>query len=1321
MRPQTTLCAIWASLVPLCSGINISPTAKGGLALAQILFGSSRDIISSSSGYSGDPAAIRSFTDGPFGMGSGVIISTGSLTAAPLTPGSTCPSSYTTDQYDAYTQSYCGPDSYNGANYLLNVVLTKATTFVVDMVIASCDVVSADKVLILVNGVNVAKDETGTPLDSSSKYLSDPWGIPSPNGDTAFAWTSPPLQFSIKPSTPSIELRIAVCDLHDGYGDTAVMIKMRPCNDCDQPFKVDYDTTSVVSTTTYEATSVVTQAASGTVRGTISYVTYVTASATSATSPSSEAPTTLTDSASSSESTSSLTPRSSVPVSCNQLSNPYDGPSNTHFEIICNSYSTGGNQVGPSFDVSDLETCIQLCGGDSDCKAALFDRSQFLCYLFDGSDGPAPNNLYDMALLLESAATTTRADAISTTTDDASGPTSCAQLDNPSYIDGVKFSIYCGQQITGGGIAVKYTNQLLSLTECMELCTDTPECLVLTFSHYNECYLYSEFNGLLPNADMDMAYVASRPVVSSTTEAPTEISTTTSLSTTSTTAPAGPLTCSQIEGGTYTAPNGNEFVLACDTSATGESIYRRDEEDSLEGCLNRCDDEKRCIAVNFYPSPESECDLIESFEGGQYSPGTAFAYKLLSPTSTSALFETLSSIESTSETTASTVVSTTSLSSSSALTSETTSAPITTSGVTSEATTSLFTSLSSSQHIPSGTTSDSALQSTLESTPASATTSPEGISSSTSLSASTSADFSSLSSESVSESTSDAQLGSTSAEKSSSLEPTTFATSTGSLHTDTTNIEMSTAETLTTKPTSIETSTVQTSSTTISVTAIETTATASSVSDISRASTEIQSTSDASALPSTSSTPSASNIPTLGEYTFTGCLKSLEGYPSFKEVATDPEMTTRKCVDLALGSAYIGVYQETCYKADVLDDTEFLADARCDLPCPGDRTLFCGGILRAGRKLLHREIAPNHLLTLYRNKLPSTSDVSSSSSSVPTSSSSRAYESTSESSGPSHSSQTDASYSFSSFTTKNPGSKTLSVSDSTVTETNSATCLSTSLPTPTAIHTAYSTLTIDHAYTKTRFAETVTTVTYTTVNPSNPASLTTTCVPITLLYSPCGCKNQVYPTVDMTTVACTQGGDIVTLTVPKAVCETGPASHTHPIFQYPSGWVGGHQTDAGSNSYPTYPTRGSQPGSKNGQPEYPTVTTGSQDSHPTYKTHQPVAPTSAGASNGYKQPEQGNPQPSVPAQGSAKSISNSPAYPSQPSSPMSLTTETSIVPTSQLGNSALPSQSSPLDQGQAPSESKGAPSTTSVVVSEAHRYDLTSWIMITALIGMLLL
>lgn len=41
--------------------------------------------------------------------------------------------------YDAYTTTYCGADTYNGAVFLLNVLPTKATTLLVDMVIASCD------------------------------------------------------------------------------------------------------------------------------------------------------------------------------------------------------------------------------------------------------------------------------------------------------------------------------------------------------------------------------------------------------------------------------------------------------------------------------------------------------------------------------------------------------------------------------------------------------------------------------------------------------------------------------------------------------------------------------------------------------------------------------------------------------------------------------------------------------------------------------------------------------------------------------------------------------------------------------------------------------------------------------------------------------------------------------------------------------------------------------------------------------------------------------------------------------------------------------
>ncbi|KAG8353849.1 hypothetical protein FVEN_g8092 [Fusarium venenatum] len=300
MKLQQSVLAVWVSVIPLCFGLTLSP-ATGGLAMARILFGGSTDVFASSSGYSGDPSAIRPFTDGPFGMEKGIILSTGSLTS-PLAPGDTCPNSYTTDLYDAYTQTYCGANSYNGASYLLNILPTKATTLLVDIVIASCDISSGDRVMVTANGVNYAKDENDIPLDSSSKYLSEPWGIPAPNGDTAFAMSSPSLRFSIPLPKTYVELKIAICDRLDGYGDTAVMIKARPCNNCDQPFKVDYDTTSIVSTTTYETTSTITQQASRIARGTISYVTYITASATSTTSSSVSDSTSAASSATSSES-----------------------------------------------------------------------------------------------------------------------------------------------------------------------------------------------------------------------------------------------------------------------------------------------------------------------------------------------------------------------------------------------------------------------------------------------------------------------------------------------------------------------------------------------------------------------------------------------------------------------------------------------------------------------------------------------------------------------------------------------------------------------------------------------------------------------------------------------------------------------------------------------------------------------------------------------------------------------------------------------------------------------------------------------------------
>ena len=181
-------------------------------------------------------------------------------------------------------------------------------------------------------------------------------------------------------------------------------------------------------------------------------------------------------------------------VSCDQLRNPYQGPADTQFEITCNAYSLGGNQIGPTIEVTDLASCVDICATMSGCKAALFDRSQYLCYTLDESDGPASNSLYDMAVLLSSAASSAAISSITfpTTTSAVSTPTPCNQLDNPSYIDGVKLTIFCSKKATGGN-QVDFSNQLRSFTECMTFCVDTVACRAVTFeSNFNECTLFED-------------------------------------------------------------------------------------------------------------------------------------------------------------------------------------------------------------------------------------------------------------------------------------------------------------------------------------------------------------------------------------------------------------------------------------------------------------------------------------------------------------------------------------------------------------------------------------------------------------------------------------------------------------------------------------------------------------------------------------------------------------------------------------------------------------------------------------------------------------
>ncbi|KAL6352040.1 hypothetical protein LRP88_14853 [Fusarium phalaenopsidis] len=285
----------------------------------------------------------------------------------------------------------------------------------------------------------------------------------------------------------------------------------------------------------------------------------------------------------------------------------------------------------------------------------------------------------------------------------------------------------------------------------------------------------------------------------------------------------------------------------------------------------------------------------------------------------------------------------------------------------------------------------------------------------------------------------------------------------------------------------------------------------------------------------------ASNLPSIKGYEFIGCLGSRQGYPTFEELLTDPEMTTARCIELAAGRKYVGLYLRSCYAADELTNTGLVQDGQCNLPCPGDPGLFCGGNVVNRR----RAVSADRLLTLYglTQALDSSSIEVVSSTSEPLIPSSLPP-------SLSPASTVDIVPSLNPSSIEIPSS--IPPSDETSVN-NLPIPFPTQGPSPPKGYTFNVTQTIEATY-----ANTVTTVVYQTINPQDPEYLTVTEVVVTLGYYPCGrCAAQPIPPVEMTTIvqpcnACGwQGANSVTLTIPKAACT--PAAG-HEAANRPNAW-----------------------------------------------------------------------------------------------------------------------------------------------------------------------
>ncbi|KAL5591933.1 hypothetical protein FOVSG1_010822 [Fusarium oxysporum f. sp. vasinfectum] len=304
--------------------------------------------------------------------------------------------------------------------------------------------------------------------------------------------------------------------------------------------------------------------------------------------------------------------------------------------------------------------------------------------------------------------------------------------------------------------------------------------------------------------------------------------------------------------------------------------------------------------------------------------------------------------------------------------------------------------------------------------------------------------------------------------------------------------------------------------------------TSAPVEPVTSMSQETPTISPSDAPPATSSpVDGPSNIDTIRGYTYKGCLGSADGYPSFNLVGSGANMTTASCVALARGRAYVGIYDRSCYASDSLDATSLVLNRRCDIPCPGDSSHFCGGLVVSSsecrwvgpRKALNTRAAPaNILLTLYalNDEPPSPGETST---------------------------EVEVTVTTQDGVTAIPTDAILSRPVATVTD------IMTESVILQPVETVIDSITKPG---QTLVEATATTVTYTIVDPNNPSTMTVTEYCATFSYELCSrCAHPPVPTVEMTTyvVPCNacghNGGNEVTITAPCAAVTEPSRNDAH--------------------------------------------------------------------------------------------------------------------------------------------------------------------------------
>ncbi|KAF4969184.1 hypothetical protein FSARC_3560 [Fusarium sarcochroum] len=211
--------------------------------------------------------ATGTFNYGPFGIGSGGILTTGDAGSA----DSNGPFNINVENGRG-PSSYCGGSgSFDAAVLTVDIEVESGYNGVqVEFVFASEEYKyrRPDSIAILLDGQQFALDPNGDQMTATGYYLSSDLAIVSTNDYeswSTYAGSSPPLVMGI-PATPGQHsMAIAICDSTDGHHDSALFIKAKGCVDCDPDIKINYVTSTTTTNSDFTRTKTAYRFESGTV------------------------------------------------------------------------------------------------------------------------------------------------------------------------------------------------------------------------------------------------------------------------------------------------------------------------------------------------------------------------------------------------------------------------------------------------------------------------------------------------------------------------------------------------------------------------------------------------------------------------------------------------------------------------------------------------------------------------------------------------------------------------------------------------------------------------------------------------------------------------------------------------------------------------------------------------------------------------------------------------------------------------------------------------------------------------------------------------